>query len=172
MKTYTANNISLLKKGLCLGSFLMICLFASSQLQMQADLSITSISIVEDIAKKEGSKSDANTTFGNLKCTIIIHNGNGGFARQIKMVIVLPVDITVISVASDPGIYTEYRSGNGNRGGWPGSLLFDLHNLAVGGDKIIEITFTRSAYGNKVGAYVFSGCPDPNPANNYKDASY
>jgi hypothetical protein len=172
MKAFAAINISRLRKGFCLGSFLMATLLGSSQLQSQADLSITSVTIAEDIAKREGSKSDANTSFGNLKCTITIHNGSGGQARQIKIAVILPVDITVVSVVSDPNIFTEYRSGNGNRGGWPGSLLLDLHNLAVGGDKIIEITFTRSAHGNKIGAYVFSGCPDPDPANNYKETTY
>ena len=36
----------------------------------------------------------------------------------------------------------------------------------------VEFTFTKSQYGNKVGAYAYSSSPDPNPANNYKDATY
>ena len=169
MKVLSENKITQLRKFFLLDLLLMTTLIGLSQLTGKADLSITSVSIADDITKRGGDPINAKTTFANLKCTITIHNESNSLANQTKLVVVLPVDITIVSNQNNS---TTYVSGNGNRGGWPGSLLIDLFNVSPGQDRIIEFTFTRSAYGNSIGAYIFSGCPDPNPANNYKDATY
>jgi hypothetical protein len=45
--------------------------------------------------------------------------------------------------------------------------------MAVQQSITVEFIFTKSPTGNnKVGAYAYSATPDPNPANNYKDATY
>lgn len=167
MKALTANTISRLKKVFCLGSLLIATLPGSSQGLAKADLSITSIIIGPDLAVRGGNRPDAKVNFGNLKCTITVHNENGGLAFQTKLVVLLPVETTIISNLNSS---TEYRS-NGNRGSL-GSLLIDLSHIGVGQDRLIEFTFTRSAYGSTVGAYVFSGTPDPKPSNNFKEATY
>ena len=169
MKTFAANNILQLKKGLCLIALLMISLLGSSQLQNKADLSITSMTIVDDVPVR-GGNLNVKTSFANLKCSITLHNETGNLVNQVMLAVVLPPDITIVS---NPNTATAYYSGNGNRGGWLGSLVFDLHMMSPGQDMIVEFTFTRSSsYANTIGAYVFGGCPDTNPANNYKYAAY
>lgn len=152
-----------------------------AQARAQADVSITSVTIVpapslftrsakipnNPVIPNVPAEKVATPIDANLKCTITVHNENGGLAFQTKLVVLLPVETTIISNLNSS---TEYRS-NGNRGSL-GSLLIDLSHIGVGQDRLIEFTFTRSAYGSTVGAYVFSGTPDPNPANNYKDATY
>lgn len=157
-----------LKNVLCVGLLLMAGLPGSSQPVIQADVSIASIIITQDVGKREGSTTDAKVSFSNLKCTIRVHN-EGGYANQTMLVVQLPAGITVVSNSNNS---TEYRSGNGNRGGWPGALLINLHNIAGGQDAEIEFTITRSSSANTIAAYVFSGCSDPKPANNFKEANY
>ncbi len=167
MKAFTANMLSRLKYVIFFGSLLITNLLVSGQGSSQADLSITSITIADNIAIRGGITTDAKTTFADLKCTITIHNGNGGLAFQGMLLVQLPTEIKLLSVS---GPYTEYKS-LGNRG-WPGALLIELSHISAGTDRMVEITFTRSSYGNKIGAFAFSGCSDPNPANNFKEATY
>lgn len=167
MKLFTATKISRIRYVIFFGFLLMTNLFVSGQGSSQADLSIISITIMDDIAVRGGIKTDAKTTFADLKCTITIHNGNGGLAFQSMLLVQLPAEIKLLSVS---GPYTEYKS-LGNRG-WPGALLIELSHISAGTDRMVEITFTRSASGNKVGAFAFSGSSDPNPANNFKEATY
>lgn len=158
-----------LKQYYCFGSLFTISLLGSSQVLEKADVSIKTLTITSTFVARGGQVFNAKANFGELKCTIIIQNENGGYANQTKLVVVLPVDITIVSNPHNP---IMYRSGSDYRTGWPGSLVFDLHNMSVGQDKTIEFIFTMSPFGNKIGAYVFSGCPDPNPGNNFKETSY
>ena len=156
-----------IKTGLVLALFFTFPFVAFSQLASKSDLSITSIKIADDVQTRNGSTPNVKTTFANLKCTIIIRNDAGHTAFQPKLVVILPEFITLLSVSNT--YVTFYTMGNR---GWPGTLLIDFDNIPVGGEKIVEFTFTRSNNENTIGAYVFSGCPDPNPSNNSKEATY
>lgn len=170
MKTFVLNKISGLVKGFCVSSFLIISLPGSSQLQSKADLSITSITIADDIITRGGGTINAKTTFANLKCTITVHNETGNTVNQVMLAVILPPDITIVS---NTNVTTEYRSGTGNRGGWLGSLVFEHLMMSDGQDLVIEFIFTRSlTHTNTIGTYVFSGSPDPDPSNNSKSATY
>jgi hypothetical protein len=167
MKTYTAIKIARFRNAFILGVLLIASLPGLTQGSTKTDLTIMSIIIGSDIAKKEGSSSDANLSFGNLKCTITVHNKDGGLASPVMLVVSLPREITIVSSSHT---YTPYYSA-GNRG-WAGSLLFDLQGIGTGAGSMIEFTFTRSAHANTVAAYVFSGSTDPVPANNFKEVTY
>jgi hypothetical protein len=157
-------------KSICVISFLLVCISGFSQLQKKADLSITSIIIKDDITMRGGASPNVKTSFAPLKCTITIHNAATNGVEQVLLAVTLPPGIFTITSSSAAA---EYRSGTGNRGGWLGSLFFDLHMLDAGQDMIVEFTFTRSpSHTNTIGAYVFSGSPDPNPSNNSASATY
>jgi hypothetical protein len=81
----------------------------------------------------------------------------------------MPIDVTIVS---NPFNAVVSKTGDQNRWGMPGCLVFDLFNMSPGTDITIEFTFTKSVQGNKVGAYVYSASPDPEPANNFKNAVY
>ena len=159
--------ISSIKSGFILAMVLTSPFVAFTQLASKSDLSITSIKIADDVQGRNGINPNVKTTFANLKCTIIIRNDAGHMAFQPKLVVILPEFITLLSVSNT---YVRFST-MGDRG-WPGTLLIDFDNIPVGGEKIVEFTFTRSINANTIGAYVFSGCPDPNPSNNSKEATY
>lgn len=161
---------------------LIICTVAAAQQSGPTDVSISTISIVAAGAVKKVPAVINNTNPANhapvtitasddiLKCTITVHNGNGGgYTRETRLVVVLPVDVTIVS---NPFNAIVNKTGDQNRWGMPGCLVFDLFVMSPGLDKTIEFTFTKSVQGNKVGAYVYSACPDPDPANNFKDVTY
>jgi Domain of unknown function DUF11 len=145
-----------------------------------SDISITSISLSAAGPVKKTAAVSNNTNPGNrpvtltpsddiLKCTITVHNDNSGQTRMTTLVVTLPVDVTIVS---NPFNAVVSKTGDQKRWGMPGCMVFDLFNMSPGSDKTIEFTFTKSVNGNKVGAYVYSACPDPDPTNNYKNASY
>ena len=102
-----------------------------------------------------------------IKCKITVHNENDDDANQTMLVVVVPVEVSILSNPSNAII-----SKAGGTSPFAGYLTFNLGNMYVGQNITVEFTFTKSKYGNKVGAYAFSASPDPNPANNYKDATY
>jgi hypothetical protein len=157
-------------KSICVIFFLLMSLHCFSQLQKMADLSITSMTIKDDITMRGGGSPNVKTNFAPLKCTITIHNAATNGVERVLLAVTLPPGIFTIT---SPSTAVEYRSGTGNRGGWLGSLFFDLHMLDAGQDIILEFTFTRSStHTNTIGAYVFSGSPDPNSSNNSARATY
>src|SRR5439155_9782705 len=103
-----------------------------------------------------------------LLCSITIHNENDDDANQVMVTVVVPVEVNVVS---KPANATVYRSSGGSSA-FAGYVIFNLGNMAVGQNITVQFSFTKSKYGNKVGAYAYSGTPDPNPANNYKDGVY
>lgn len=169
------------KNILTIGSVLIASAAASAQPQAgPSDISITAISLTAAGQLKKVPAISNNTNPANrpvnvvasddiLKCAITVHNGNGGRTRQTTLVVSLPVDVTIVS---NPSNAVVNKTGDQNRSGMPGCLVFDLFNMSPGVDISVEFTFTKSAQGNKVGAFVYSACPDPDPANNYKDATY
>lgn len=153
-------------------------LFLSAQERWQADVSVASVTISNAPSLKpsiqNGSKISvpvSNTTLAtgpsNLKCSITVHNENDDDANATTLVVVLPVEVSVV-VMSPGG--TTHTAANGSP--YIGYITFDLGHMTVGQNVTVEFTFTKSKYTNKVGAFAYSTSPDPNPANNYKDATF
>ena len=156
-------------------SFSITTIFA--QARWQADVSVTAVTITPAALKKVARPTDninkpqekiVQAVDDNLKCSITIHNENDDDAWGTMMVVVLPVEVTVVSMPSnaklDPSVTATQT--------FAGHIIFNIGHMAVGQNVTVEFTFTKSKYGNKVGAYAYSDSPDPNPANNYKDATY
>jgi hypothetical protein len=160
--------------------FSMLFLLANSsfgQARWQADVSVVSVTITPALIKKASKPTEninrptekvVQNVGDNLKCSITIHNENDDDAQGTMMVVVLPVEVSVVALPSnaalDPAITTTQP--------FAGHIIFNLGHMAVQQNVTVEFTFTKSKYGNKVGAYAYSDSPDPNPANNYKDATY
>lgn len=105
----------------------------------------------------------------NLKCAVTVHSYWDHDAHDAMLVVVVPVEVSIVSA---PANATVYKAGGGTSP-WAGYIVFSLGNMAVQQSITVEFTFTKSPTGNnKVGAYAYSATPDPNPANNYKDAVY
>jgi hypothetical protein len=148
-----------------------------AQARWQADVSVTAVSITAGMLRKvprgtenisKPQEKIVQAVDDNLKCSITIHNENDDDARGTMLVVVLPVEVTVVSMPSnaklDPSVTATQT--------FAGHIIFNIGQMAVGQNITVEFTFTKSKYGNKVGAYAYSDSPDPNPANNYKDATY
>ena len=172
MKKY--NNTNFIAVTLIL-SFLTTNIFA--QERWQADVSVTAVNITAGALKKVPRVTDdinkqhektVQVFDDNLKCSITIHNENDDDAWGTMMVVVLPVEVTVVNMPSnaklDPSVTATQT--------FAGHIIFNIGHMTVGQNVTVEFTFTKSKYGNKVGAYAYSDSPDPNPANNYKDATY
>lgn len=152
---------------------------ASAQQFVASDISVTGLSLTAaGPVKKTPAISDNNNPMNRaitlttsndiLKCSITVHNGSG-FTRQTTLVVQLPLDVSIVS---NPSNAIVNNTAVQNRGGTPGSVVFDLFNLSPNSDISVEFSFTKSTSGNKIGAYVYSACPDPDPSNNYKTATY
>jgi hypothetical protein len=81
-------------------------------------------------------------------------------------VVCLPVEVSVLSMSAGGTTHTASTSTT-----YIAYITFDLGHMAVGQNNTVTFTYTKSKYTNKVGAFAYSGSPDPNPTNNYKDAS-
>ena len=167
-------------------SFLCLMLVMTNQsfaqARAQADVSITSVTITaakpqrptvvgEPTSPREpgpGARIKQVPADNILKCTITVHSYWDDDAHQAMLVVVVPVEVSVVS---SPANATVYKAGSASP--WAGYLVFSLGNMAVQQSITVEFTFTKSTTGvNKVGAYAYSASPDPNPANNFKEASY
>jgi len=177
-----ANRLTCKRNCLILAFSALFSFGATSQERAQADVSITSVTLsdvkVKTLTKpvsehapgtvpSAGSNTASLVSSGNLKCSITVHNENDDDANQTMLVVVVPVEVSIVSM---PANATVYKAGNTSP--FAGYLTFSLGNMYVGQNITVEFTFKKSQYGNKVGAYAFSASPDPNPANNYKDATY
>jgi hypothetical protein len=159
-----------------------ICIFTglliSAQERWQADVSVTSVTIsnasvlksnIQSASKIPASVNTAavTNTLSDLKCSITVHNENDDDANATTLVVVLPVEVSVVFMS--PG-GTTHTAANGSP--YIAYITFDLGHMTVGQNVTVELTFTKSKYTNKVGAFAYSTSPDPNPANNYKDATF
>ena len=178
MKVFTIVTDNILSRMLLLLLLLSASHYASSQARTQADVSITTVSLTAakggraTISGELGTSRDQPgakvvSSAENLKCTITVHSYHDDDANQTMLVVIVPVEVSIVA---NPSNATIHRS-NGTSP-FVGYLTFNLGSMAVGQSITVEFTFTKSTYGNKVGAYAFSATPDPNPANNYKEATY
>jgi Domain of unknown function DUF11 len=163
------------------GSIFLLLLSAHSsyaQERWQADVSVTSVVISSAQSLKKTARGTDNinrpvekvvqAVDDNLKCTITIHNENDDDAWGTMMVVVLPVEVSVLVM---PANATLDKSVTATQP-LAGHIIFNIGHMTVGQNVTVEFTFTKSKFGNKVGAYAYSDSPDPNPVNNYKDAVY
>jgi hypothetical protein len=160
MKKY--NNTSLVAFKLILTlviSLSTITVFA--QARWQADVSVTAVTITANTLKKIPRSTDViskpqekvvQAVDDNLKCSITIHNENDDDARATMLVVVLPVEVTVVSMPSnaklDPSVTATQT--------FAGHIIFNIGQMAVGQNVTVEFMFTKSKYGNKVGAYAIA----------------
>jgi hypothetical protein len=171
---------SIMKKILFLAFIALNGIYANAQARWQADVSITAVTIsplptIQKQTKLSNTVALPNTgtqkvpvvtaADANLKCSITIHNENDDDAQQTMVLVVLPVEVKIISIPQNATVFAPASP-------YSGYVVFNLGNMAVQQNITIEFSFTKSQYGNKVGAYAYSSSPDPNPANNYKDTTY
>ena len=177
-----------MKQSLFLTACFFLQSFAFSQERNQADVSISSVTLgmapannnnatiskpgvpTNTISNPNASQAVKNSRLmasSDLKCTITVHNENDDDAYETVLVAVLPVEVSVLSI---PANATVHKNVPGSP--FAGYITFNLGHMTVGQNITVEFTFTKSKYGNKVGGYAYSGTPDPNPANNYKEASF
>jgi hypothetical protein len=104
-----------------------------------------------------------------IKCTITVQNAAGNDAAQEVMVLlVLPGEVA--GGSNYPNIVAKKISPNSPH---PGHIQFNLGQLPAGQNKTLDFTFNRSPwFPNKVSVFVVASSSDPNPVNNYKEASY
>ena len=172
-----------MKKILCTFVSLAITISVLAQARAQADVSITSVAITAvkpgrpsatisnpstPTISQPGTKTTLTTISDILKCSITVFSYNDDDASQAKLVVVLPVEVSVVSSPANATVF----KGSGGTSPFAGYIVFNLGDMAVNQSITVEFTFTKSQYGNKVGGYAYSATPDPNPANNYKDATY
>jgi Domain of unknown function DUF11 len=168
--------------GIKIASIIFLMLLSTNkgftQARWQADVSVTSVAITAAPTLKKVSRVTDNinkpeqkvvqAVDDNLKCTITIHNENDDDAWGTMMVVVLPVEVSVVTMPSNATLDKSVTATQP----FAGYIVFNIGHMAVQQNITVEFTFTKSKYGNKVGAYAYSDSPDPNPANNYKDATY
>ena len=148
-----------------------------SQARAQADVSITSLTLTEVKTKTVVPNTSATSVnspttkavlvANDLKCIITVHNENDDDAYETKLVVVLPVEVSVSNLPPNATVYTASPNST-----FVGYVMVNLGHMYVGQNISIEFNFKKSQYGNKVGAYAFSASPDPNPTNNYKEATF
>jgi hypothetical protein len=169
-----------MKKFICIVISVISTLYVSAQARSQADVNISGMSITAvrpgrptTIASnppsspaQPGVKTTTLPLGDVLKCSITVHSYWDDDAHSAMLVVVLPVEVSIVSNPSN-AIVNKI-----NGSAFAGNLVFNLGQMAVNQSITVEFTFTKSQYGNKVGAYAYSSTPDPNPANNYKEVTY
>jgi hypothetical protein len=158
--------------------FAIACL---SQARAQADVNITSVTVTADkrvrptVVETPPSKTQPGQPAVRvipppevLRCSVTVHSYWDDDASQAMLVVVVPVEVSIVSHPPNAVVYKA-----GGTSPWAGYIVFSLGDMAVQQKITVEFTFTKSTTGNnKVSAYAYSATPDPNPSNNYKDASY
>src|SRR5258706_1723779 len=149
--------LTLFKKKMILISFLLISQYGFTQARWQADVSVTSVTITPVLRKAPRVTNNINqpqqnvvqSVDDNLKCTITIHNENDDDASGTMMVVVLPVEVSVVAMPSnaklDPSVTATQPFAR--------HIIFTIGHMAVQQNVTVEFTITKSKYGNKIGAY-------------------
>lgn len=128
---------------------------ANSQARWQADVQIQAMTIT------------CNDP-GRITTRVTVKNHNYDEAKNTMLLILLPVEVKTISV---PKNCLVLNASLPTGIGWAGCLQCKLSNLGVNKETTVSITTTRSSYGNRIGVFAYSESPDPEPGNNYKEAS-
>jgi|SRR5882724_10739440 len=141
----------------------------SAQERWQADVSVTSVTLTDLTNSRVAPPKTYTgaTPLPNIKCSITVHNENDDDAWNTLLVVTLPVEVSAVNIPSNASLDKSVTSTQH----FCGNITFNIGHIAVGQNVTVEFTFTKSKYTNKVGAFAFSDSPDPNPTNNYKDAT-
>jgi hypothetical protein len=122
---------------------------ASAQAIPAADVKIQSISAVVDA---EG-----------FKCTVSVHNDNDDDARKVKLVVLFPLEVQFVSSTRNCSVGPGFPA--------QGYARCGLGTMAVGQVKAITITTTAPPRNRTCSAFVSNDVPDPNPTNNFGQAT-
>jgi hypothetical protein len=157
---------------------ILLLLMSSSikaQERSQADIKISALTLTQAPVKKTTTRLDnpqpvsktpnALEDADPIQCSITVHNDNDDNAYQAMLTVTVPVEVAMIN---SPSNATVVKHGSSP---YTGYLVFNLGNMKVGQSVTVQFSFTKSKFNNKVGAFVYSSSPDPNPSNNFKDAS-
>ena len=116
-----------------------------------------------------------------FQCTIDVTSDNDDDARETRAVVVLPVSVTnVLSFQGTPQLprsetctTSSPSPPNSGAGDVRGFVACDLGQLAVGARRRIEVSSTvpPAAIRKTCGVFVWSKTPDPQPRNNYAEAT-
>ncbi len=159
-----------MKQILLLVTCMIFAAALSAQERWQADVNITSITLADasNLRTPPPKNYTGATPLPNIKCSITVHNENDDDAWNTMLTVVLPVEVSVVSIPSNATLDKSVTSTQH----FAGNITFNLGHIAVGQNVTVDFVFTKSKYTNKVGAFAYSDSPDPNPANNYKDATF
>jgi hypothetical protein len=148
---------------------MLLAFTLSAQERWQADVSVTSVTLTDLTNSRVAPPKTYTgaTPLPNIKCSITIHNENDDDAWNTMLVVSLPVEVSAVTIPSNATLDKSVTSTQH----FCGNITFNIGHIAVGQNVTVEFTFTKSKYTNKVGAFAYSDSPDPNPANNYKDAT-
>lgn len=100
-----------------------------------------------------------------LVCTVTITNDFDDTARNAKLIVLLPVEVSFLSNRSSPGGQPD------GIGSWTSCVSYELGNMDVRQVETRSIITTLPRLEDtprKFGAFVYSQTPDPNPGNNFR----
>lgn len=103
----------------------------------------------------------------NMNVRVVIYNENDDEARDARLLILLPVGIgierlaTGCSATAGPSMVPSLR----------GTVMCDIGSISNGGFREVTLTTTLPADPSpkRLGAFTYSGTPDPVPGNNYAE---
>jgi hypothetical protein len=169
---------SFAKNILATGMVAIVCTMAVAQPSGYPDISISALSLTAAGPVKKAPAISNNANSSNhpvtitasdniLKCSITVSNASNKGAFNVKLIVVLPAEVTLGTLPLSARVINE-------RGvsAWPGYIQFELFSMAANQDITLEFTFNKLATANKLSAFVFNSVPDANPVNNYKEITY
>ncbi len=103
----------------------------------------------------------------NMSVRVVVYTENDDEARDARLLILLPVGIGIDRLAprcaasAGPSMVPSLR----------GTVLCDVGSISNGGFREVTITTTLPSepLPKRLGAFTYSGTPDPTPGNNYAE---
>jgi hypothetical protein len=122
---------------------------ASTQGIPAADVKIQSINAVVDA--------------DGFKCTVEVQSDNDDDARHVKLVMLFPLEVQIVALPKGCTAGPAFPA--------QGFARCGLGTMAVGRVKTVSITTTAPTRNRMCAAFVSNDLPDPNPANNFGQAT-
>jgi hypothetical protein len=142
---------------------LLIAGTALAQERAQADVQIQSIAATQGFGPFPSLSQ-------RLTCDVTVYSFHDDSAANVVLNVLLPVEVTVISV---PTACAAIPS-NASNGQWHGSVQCHLGTFDVGDSKTIRIITTLPRLPNVAktfSAFAWSMTPDPQLGNNYRETT-